>query len=36
MINDARIRDIIVNAMDRKNELGIRTPVEPLNYVGVN
>lgn len=33
MINDARIRDIIVNAMDRKNELGIRTPVELLNYV---
>lgn len=33
MINDASIRDIIVNAMDRKNELGIRTPVELLNYV---
>ncbi|MBI5043935.1 MAG: P-loop NTPase [Nitrospirae bacterium] len=29
------VREIIVEVMDRKNELGIKTPVELINYIGL-
>jgi flagellar biosynthesis protein FlhG len=32
-INNYGVREIIVKMMDRKNELGIKTPIELINYI---
>ncbi|MBI5181580.1 MAG: P-loop NTPase [Nitrospirae bacterium] len=33
MINNYGVREIIAKMMDRKNELGIKTPIELINYI---